>query len=269
MASFNHRVCQLPGKTIDYNDRFGVVCRASKKCVELATHLIEYDYVTGRSGRISDAGKQVCQTHAERFATKYSVTMGAPHAPAPSAVAAAMTAMTPGPPKWVRVHRTRSSHWYLERSGGSGLLATWSRWLSGTLPGADLDAALAEAERDLANDYTVPAGPWQRDETEATVQVIPAWRHDDWFFTSWTLTIACGEDGMWRLTRVLDKRFEAITDRLGSHNMSLDRAVKVADELLADERWVLFGGQWSTFDDDTAEQGAWHPDQAHPERWRA
>jgi hypothetical protein len=267
MASFNHRVFRLPDKTIDYNDRFGGTCRATRKCEVLATHLTEYDYVTGRSGRVSDSGKQVCQPHAEKFATKHGVTIEPPRASAPSVMDAAVATMTPGPPKQVRVHRTRSSHWYLERRGG--LLAVWSRWLSGTSPDADLDVALVEAERDLANDYTVPAGPWQRDGLEAKVEVIPVWRHDDWFFTSWTLTVACDEEGMWRLTRVLDGRFKAITDRLGRHNMSLDRALKVADELLADEQWVMFGGQWSTFDDNTAEQGAWHPDQAHPERWRA
>lgn len=270
MSSWNHQAFRLPDHVVDRNDRFGVECRAAAKCTDPATHETTYDYTTGRCGRVSDSSKQVCQGHAERFAAKHQVEIQPPRPPAQSAVAAAFAGLTPGVPDRVRVHRTRSLQWYLERrSPRSGPLSVWSSWLGGVPRDGDLDQAISEAELDLAITAMVPTGPWQRGELEAAVEVVEAWRHDDWFFHSWDLAIACDPEGMWRLTRTLDKRFKPIVDNLGNHNMSLERAIKVADELLADGRWLTFGSQWSTFDDGTAEMGAWHPDQAFPERWRS
>jgi hypothetical protein len=261
--SWNHRVYRLDPADIDRNDRFGVTC-ATSKCKTLPTHATRWDYVTGRAGRVSDTTRLVCAAHAEAFARRHGLAIGEPpRRPERSALAAAAGT---GTTTTVRLHCVRGRQWYLQqhRSGGT-LLETFSQPLFGIAGTATLDQAITEAETHLAaRQRVVPAGPWRRGDGEAIVEVIPAHRHEQWSRRPWQLTVACGTDGMWQLTRTLDDRFAPITDHLGNHNMSLRRALAVASDLLADERWLTHPGGWTTGKDNTAEQTAWHPDQARP-----
>jgi hypothetical protein len=268
--SWNHQVYRLDEKTIDRYDRFGVTC-ATGKCRQAPTHATRWDYVTGRSGRVSDATRHVCTVHGEKFAAKHALTIGDPRPERPHAVATAVAAMTAGTVYQVRVHNPHGVQWYLEeRRSGSGLLATGNRWLAGVPGDATLDQAVTEAETLLARtNRLVPAGQWQRSDRDASAQVIPAQRHDDWIEQPWDLTVSCDGEGMWTLTRILHDKFAPIVDQLGNHNMRLDRALRVATDLLAADHWVTFSDRWATYNDDTAGQGAWHPDQADPARWRS
>lgn len=266
--SWDHQVYRLDEPRVDFNDRFGRTC-ATGQCVDLATHLIRWQYVTGRAGRVSSTGREVCTGHAEKFAAKHQLTIGDPRRAPASTVAAVFAAITGGQVHRVRVYNPRGSGWYLEeRRSGGGLFATSNRWLAGVRADASLDEAVAEAEVLLARtSRLVPAGEWQRGDQDAAVEVIPAQRADGWFDRSWELTVASGADGIWTLTRVLAERFAPIVTSLGDHNMSLDRALRVATDMLAAEGWVPCQ-EWSTYDNDTASQDGWHPDQADPGRWR-
>jgi hypothetical protein len=267
--SWNHQVYRLPEHTVDRHDRFGTTC-ATGRCQQLPTHAVRWDYVTGRAGRVSDTTRHVCTAHGEGFATKHALTIGDPRPEQPTLVTAAMTAMTGGTVYRVRVFNSRGVQWYLqEHQSGNSLLATSNRWLAGVPGDATLDQAVAEAEAMLARTRrAVPAGPWRHGDHDATADVIPAERHDYWFEQPWQLTVACDGTGMWQLTRSLDDRFAPIVDDLGNHHMSLDRALRVATDLLAAGDWVMCAEQWATYDDGTASQDAWHPDQVHPQRWR-
>jgi hypothetical protein len=272
--SWNHEAYRLDEETIDRHERFGATC-ATGKCQGLPTHATRWDYVTGRAGRLSDTLRHVCTDHGEKFARKHGLTIGDPPPARPSTVATAMAAMTGGTVHRVRVHHVRAVQWYLEehRSGNS-LLATSNRWLAGVPGTATLDQAVAEAETLLARtSRLVPAGDWQRGDHDATVEVIPAQRHEGWIEQPWCLTIARDDEGMWQLTRILDDRFAPIVDDLGNHKMSLARALRVATDMLAAQQWVMCADEWATYDEDTHEDGTacqdgWHPDQVHPERWR-
>ena len=50
--SWGHEVHRLPEATTDHADRFGQTC-ATGKCVGLPTHATRWNYITGRSGRVS------------------------------------------------------------------------------------------------------------------------------------------------------------------------------------------------------------------------
>lgn len=252
--SWNHKVCRLDPADVDRNDRFGATC-ATGKCTNLPTHATRWDYVTGRAGRVSDVTHWVCTAHAETFATKHTLNIADPPPP-------------PGPPQTgtageLEGVRLRSAdggrHWYMElhRSGGDALESLYRRPLFGSTTIAE---AIPAAEADLAAMRVVPAGPWQRSDGEATVDVIAAHRHQQWSARPWQLAVTCDASGMWWLTRSLDERFAPITDRLGDHNMSLGRALKAASALLAEQRWATRG--WVTSQDNTARQDGWHPDQA-------
>lgn len=268
--SWNHRVFRLAAQVVDRYDRFGTTC-ASGRCQHLPTHATWWNYVTGRRGRVSDTTRHVCTEHGERFARTHGLTVGDPQPQQAAPVAAAMAAMTGGPIHQVRVHRVRGAQWYLqERRAGTDLLATSNRWLAGVGGDASLDLAIAEAETLLARTHRlVPAESWRVDAGEATAAVIPAQRHDAWFEQPWRLTVSCDDTGMWTLARVLDNRFGPLTDDLGNHRMDLDRALQVATDLLAEQRWVPCADPaWTVYADDTAAQDAWHPDQARPDLWR-
>jgi hypothetical protein len=54
---------------------------STPRCVQLATHLTVYKYLTGKAGRTSWAARRVCDVHAERFRAKHQL-------PEPEAAAA-------------------------------------------------------------------------------------------------------------------------------------------------------------------------------------
>ncbi len=260
--SWSHHVSRLDEAIVDRNDRFGSTC-ATGKCTGLPTHAIGWDYVTGRAGRVSYATWHVCTGHGTKFAAKHQLTVLDPQPEQPSAVAAAMQTMVGGEARQVRVFRSRhGSTWYVEyRREGGGLLSASNRWLSGVRGDASLGEAVVEAEILLAQDLQVPAGGWREDNGEAIAEIAAAYRVEPWASRPWGLRIDRAAAGMWQLTRSLDDRFRPLTNRLGWNNMSLQRAIRVADNELASERWVTTEDQWIAYDDDTAMQGGWHPDQ--------
>ncbi len=272
MSSWDHEVYRLPAEVIDRGDRFGAKCGAGK-CAELPTHAVRWTYITGRSGRVSYTVRRVCTGHGERFAVKHHLTVGDPRPEQPSQYTAALEAFglgVAGPVQHVRVYLSRSAQWYLQKHrAGGGLLATSNQWLPGVRGAEPLARAIVEAETVLAQTTLVPAAPWQHPTSnEACVDVAPAWRTDGWFFQPWRLRIACNDAGMWQLTRTLDQLFQPQVTDLGDHNMTVERAVKVADDLLQRQRWVPSNSDWSTYPDGTAEQDAWHPDQVDPSTWQ-
>jgi hypothetical protein len=259
--SWNHEVHRLDPELIDRYDRFGTTC-ATGKCQATPTHLTRWNYLTGRGGRASGSTRHVCTAHGEAFARKHDLTIGdaRPDRSRPTPGATVTIAATAE----VRVHRARAGQWYLQqRRPGADLPATSNRWLSGILPTASLEEAIAEAETLLARDRLAPAADWCRDGAEATADLIDAHRHRRWAERTWRLRIACNSAGMWQLSRSLDDRFGAIVDDLGDHNMSLTRAVHTATALLAAGQWTLRGDRWS-IDGDSATHEAWHRDQVTP-----
>ncbi|MBO0683144.1 MAG: hypothetical protein J2P45_08320 [Candidatus Dormibacteraeota bacterium] len=76
--SWGHRVRILPQKE---RERLVRLQCASGRCTNEATHATSYNYVTGRSGRVSWAERKVCLEHAQRFADKHGVEIT--EAPAP------------------------------------------------------------------------------------------------------------------------------------------------------------------------------------------
>lgn len=264
MASWDHAVRRLTDAVIDRYDRFGQKC-ATGKCKGLPTHRTSWRYVTGRQGRVSRAGRDVCTSHGEKFALKHGLVIGDPRPERQTAVAAAVASMEAGPTTRVRVHRARNSGpWYLERRHvGTGLFEVSNQWMSGVLVDASIEEAIVEATRMLADHEQVPAGQWEHGDGEAAVNVIAAVRSNWWHEQPWQMRIACDEAGMWQLTRTLAADvFPPRVDSLGNHNMNLERALRVAAAQLADTGWVTFG-DWSTYPYGTAENGGWHPDQVH------
>lgn len=263
-SSCDHRVYQLPPHTVDHNDRFGREC-ATGTCTDLPTMATSWTYTTGRAGRRSQTTREVCTTHARRFAAKHGLVItDGPPPRQPSVFTAAVAAMTARPVDRVRVCNPRGTGWYLdEHHTGPGLIAGGSRWLAGVTKDATLEEAIAEAQRLLARDRRVPAGPWHRTGDTAEVQIVGAYRADPWRHQPWQLVVSCTPEGMWQLSRSLDERFPPLVDDLGNHHMSLQRALRVATTLLTDQGWTTAGTPWTTTAD-TATQTGWHPDQAPP-----
>jgi hypothetical protein len=260
--SWDHQVYKLAPDEVDRNDRFGVAC-ATGKCAALPTHATAWNYITGRAGRVSNMRRGVCAGHAEAFARRHDLPIGDPP-PRPVQPGLLATGPEDDAATSVRVHRAAGRQWYLrQRTSRAGLPGTYSRPLSGIDATAALEEAIAEAETQLAfRQRVVPDGPWHLGDSEASVEVIPANRHEHWSGRAWQLTVACDSDGMWRLTRSLDDRFAPITSQLGNHNMTLNRALAVATGELAGEHWLVDPGGWTTSDEGIARRGAWHPAQA-------
>lgn len=77
MSAFNHRVYALAGDSYQRQRGFHCgYCRGSDK--PLAMYQVQYDYVTGQGGRITDSKRDVCFKHAQRFAEKYGIEMPVP-----------------------------------------------------------------------------------------------------------------------------------------------------------------------------------------------
>jgi hypothetical protein len=272
MAGWNQTVRHLPAGDIDRYDRFGHTC-AVGKCEGLPTHATAWDYRTGQRRRVSRMVREVCTKHAEKFAKQHGIEVAGTHERGPSFFAAAVGEMTgvAAPVDFVRVCRGRHGfQWYLERqrTRSASLFATTSQWLAGVPGDADLPDAVRAAERILCQDRLVPDGAWQAAGPEASVRVIPAEKSPKWGDKPWNLAVTRGPDGMWTLTRVLGPQFPPITDELGFHNMSIERALRVANTLLDEQGW-LSAGLWTPGDTDplTVTRLAWHPAQAtiHPQ----
>lgn len=61
-----------------FGDRLAAIewqCRVSKQCTARAAYWLRWRYITGRAGRASNAEKQACATHAERFAEIHGLAL--------------------------------------------------------------------------------------------------------------------------------------------------------------------------------------------------
>lgn len=275
----------LDPATIDRFDRFGHECSTSR-CTALPTHAYGWRYVTGGRGRVSSAEKLVCTNHGIKFAAKHDLTMGVAQPPRTSMMdRVAADLATIGKPAGarirVRVHKSRHGSWYLGYSCADESSMGESFWpLTAILPTAALDEAIVEAENYLAwGRQLVPAGPWERTTVDATTTLVDAWQAEPWRSQMWTFTVALqpqddydqqrGRTGMWTLTRSLHDwiqpitRFQPFTNELGWHNMTLQRAIDTAADLLRAQRWLVVDDEWSTThpEDAVSYNHGWHPDQ--------
>ena len=72
MGAFNHRWRAIPDAPAPVKEQLSVgtywkhVC-GRPKCHEQIVAQVAYDYITGRSGRVSDAQKYVCAAHLAKF----------------------------------------------------------------------------------------------------------------------------------------------------------------------------------------------------------
>lgn len=83
--SWNHRVHRMPLDEEQGYARRGWTCAKSgpgrtavigrERCPQRAKWVIAYDYVTGKSGRVTSAQRCVCDAHAERFAEQHGLTL--------------------------------------------------------------------------------------------------------------------------------------------------------------------------------------------------
>lgn len=267
----------LDPATIDRFDRFGHECSTSR-CTALPTHAYGWSYITGRSGRESSVEKLVCTNHGIKFAAKHDLTMGEARPQRTSmmdrvAADLATIGKHAGTRIRVRVHKSRHGSWYLGYRCVDESSLGESFWpMVGAHHTATLDESITTAETYLALcKQQVPAHEWERSAVDATATFTHAWLVQPWLNQAWSLTVTCHPDqrydrpGMWKLTRELADRFQPITNDLGWNNMTLSRAIVVADQILAADGWSTTHPQWfeHATDEDTriAHQLGWHPDQ--------
>ncbi len=251
--SWNHRARKLHPDDVDFHDRWGHLCAAGRRCPGQVTHLITYDYVTGRAGRVSDSSRLACEPHATRFVTKHQIEIGEPAPQRKTAFTAAVDSLTGTrhDNSRIRVRRDHSGNWYGTESGAGFFVSYAYR----TELGRDdtLDTAIDVIERRAGTDKRmVRTTAWQRDGLSAVAEFVRAEDTDQWRDAPWTLMVHCLTDGYeagtWVLTRQLAPQFRADVDKLGNTNMDLDRAIATVLRVLP-LRWTL--SDW-TRDGDTA-----------------
>lgn len=244
--SWNHRARRLDPDDIDHYDRWGRLCTAGRRCPGQATHLITYDYVTGRAGRVSDSSRIACETHATRFATRHQVEIGDPVPQRPNPFTSAVTALTAfdrGKTR-ITVRRDAYGNWYGTESGAGFFVSHAYR--TDLTRDDTLDTAIDVIERRAAADKRmVRSTAWQREGLTAVAEFVQAEDTDQWRDTPWTLRIHCLTDGYeagtWVLTRQLDPRFRTDVEKLGHTKMDLDRAIRTAERELS-ARWTILDG---------------------------
>lgn len=266
--SWNHVAHRLLPAEVDHADRFGHGC-AIGKCVTPPTHALRWTYVTGGFGRSTIRRQRVCTEHAKKFAAKHNIVIGPEQAEPQSASTAALTSMRTRRVRRVRVYLTGGHRWYLDKHHDGSTNPT-SQWMPGITGDADLPAAIEEAQQTLADQHLVPDGAWQTpDASQARVTVVDAHRHDDWVAVPWNLSVTCNPEGMWQLRRCLGVDvFPPVVTDLGNTRMTLDRAVGVAVDVLAAQRWVTDPMWTICADTAAADNVGWHPDQVDPAAWR-
>ncbi len=249
-TSSNHRARRLDPAQIDYHDRWGKLCTAGRHCPGAATHLVTYDYVTGRAGRISDSSRLACETHATRFAAKHQVEIGDPQPERPS-VFDAVSAFNHDRVR-ITLRRDAYRRWYGQESG-AGFFVSHAYRLD--LPeNTPIDDAITAVEHEAGTRKGLARhGEWTRTDLTAVAEFVKAEDTDQWRNAPWTLRVHCVADGWdtgtWVLTRTLDPRFGVQVDRLGDTHMDLDRAIRTATKMLP-TRWTILA-DW-TRDGDTA-----------------
>jgi len=72
--TWNHAIRPATVDEIDLYVRQGWNC-ATGRCCAPVSHVISYNLVTGRSGRVGSRETKVCTAHADKFAVKHGLTM--------------------------------------------------------------------------------------------------------------------------------------------------------------------------------------------------
>ena len=81
-TTWGHRVIPINTERIEQmqawnanpaHDPLLAYCCATKNCQNLPTHYACYGYVTGRTGRTTEAQRQVCYACAAKFAAKHNI----------------------------------------------------------------------------------------------------------------------------------------------------------------------------------------------------
>lgn len=72
--SSNHRVWPIGEYELELSQRMKYTC-ASPRCSEAPRYGCAYDYVTGRSGRVSTSVRSLCLAHAQVFADRNGVQL--------------------------------------------------------------------------------------------------------------------------------------------------------------------------------------------------
>lgn len=256
MTTWGHHARRLTAAEVDRFDRWGEVCATSPTCTGQATTMICYEYVTGRARRTTTANKRACDRHADAFATKHDLTIGA--APTveprtPGILAAAADAWTPGPVDTVTLRGT-GHQWAATCHSRNGTVQTSNCWLD-DMPGhLPLDDVLPRAETALARQHRlVRTGPWRRlGDRTATVTVAKAEDTERWADARWAVAVAVdatacydGARALWSVSAVLAAQFKVETWPLGHTNMDLDRAIRTTPMVMGDA-WEL--GEWTVYD---------------------
>ena len=248
-SSWGHAAARLDPETIDEHDRWGRRCSA-RRCVEPATHVTSYRYVTGRAGRVSWAERRVCDSHAARFAQRYQVEIGAAPAQAgPRPVDGALPALYRGELRRVQGHP--AGGWWLSLArAGRGGLASWTVPEFTAASGAGLDEAVHAADVFLARSRMLVAQEgWQHAGERATATLVPVTDTPAWRGISWACTVACSPDALgkatWYLERQLAAEFDPLREPLGNTGMDLHWAVRTAQRYLERTGWTL-AGEWTS-----------------------
>lgn len=264
MTSFNHSVYRLPPDQVDYFDRWGERC-ASGKCGQPATHYTSYEFLTGRYGRRSSSGRRACLAHAQRYATKHTVTIGDPPAARPSLMASVVSLFDPDP-RQVQVMQSRVSGW-CARETGSGIFVSGA-FTAEMSRASTLDGAIAVVEQELARrKRLVPVGGWTRvgDSDRAIARFVKAEDTPEYAAMPWQVNVLCDparglrDRPTWLMRRILDERFKHVEDGLGNTGMDLDRALRTAAAILTEQRWQLLEPGWHRQPDGSATGCVAHP----------
>lgn len=72
--TWNHKVAKVTGVPEQKQTPYGLhpVCSVSK-CDLPQEYFVQYDYVTGKRGRVSSQGRYYCKSHAEKFCKKHNI----------------------------------------------------------------------------------------------------------------------------------------------------------------------------------------------------
>jgi hypothetical protein len=72
--SWGHALEAITDEQREQLPEWDQTCRAGRQCGQQTAYFGSYNYVTGRAGRISWAGKYMCLDHGTRFQAKYGIT---------------------------------------------------------------------------------------------------------------------------------------------------------------------------------------------------
>lgn len=251
--SWGHTARRMSAAEIDLDDRWGYICTYNKKCQGQATIVVSYQYRTGRTGRIAQAGKRYCTSHGEELAATHSVAIEPADPPRNHTRAVTVTPPHHQPRACTVAVRPDGRRWQVTESCAGMNVGTF--WIDQPATAGLRADVLPLTETEMARKHRlVTTGAWRIDGQTATVTAAlaedtPAWADKPWI-------LAVREDPgrferdlpCWEAFLMLAPRFALITHPLGTHNMNLSRAIRTATAELG-HTWQI--GTW-TLAGDTA-----------------